>query len=57
MGWDGAGNGTAVHSRTGLGRMGYTLVREFSICLVGVGWEWGSGRIGKVRVWWGRAYV
>ena len=40
VGWDGAGHGTAVHGRAGLGRvgLGIYLVREFNICLVGVGW-------------------
>ena len=46
MGWGGVDHGTSVHCKAGLGRVGYNicLVREFSICLVGVGWEWGSGR-------------
>ena len=46
VGWGGADHGTTVHGRAGLGRVGYCLVRVFSICLVGVGWELGSGRIG-----------
>ena len=45
VGWGRPRHGTAVMAW--LGRVGYgiCLVREFSICLVGGGSEWGSGRI------------
>ena len=38
---------TAVHGRAGLGRVRQDIcfVREFSICLLGVGWEWGESGV------------
>ena len=44
----GVGQAVARQCMAGQGWVGWgriCLVREFSICLVGVGWEWGSGRI------------
>ena len=44
-GWSGVGQATKRQCMAGQG-WGICLVRVFSICLVGVEWEWGRGRIG-----------
>ena len=52
-GWGGVGQATKRQCMAGQG-WGICVVRVFSICLAGVGWEWGRGRIGYVRIGYDR---